>query len=517
MRARTPDRLPELTERQLEVARLVARDLSNREIAERLGVSLDTAKAHVSALLSRLNLERREEIAAWYGRRNRRSLLGLFGLLWPLGAPAAATAVVVTAGVIFFASSAPFDAPGAPALTSESPTEIVEEFLDHYIALLRDYRHVDGTFEPNPEAAPALALTSARVRGIVSDAAADASEALFELVLVGAVPIEPPLIEAARVGVLDASVLTTWTWRPGGPDVRETVIEREFHLVLEDGRWTIDFVDLAPVTIDTEPENLVRFLVTLHSATRSGASNSEFAMRLRSPLVDRAIGLFTARTRDEMGPARGLDALDTLFEPVSDYPLSAAPELIEADRDSALVLMRRFGPGLYSSDGGPVQRWTLAFTDEGWRIDGLTTDPAPAWTAEDAALTVARAAGSFGVVVAPDPVRARLASANLPVFSERLAAELLRSGLPLDLSIARLFGLGSGEPAIPTSSWSASTPATGVDRTTVLVSLRLDYARLGVSSVGFADGAGRGTHHIVHLILEQGQWRVDAVEEVEAG
>ena len=512
MSARTPDRLPELTDRQLEVARLVARDLSNREIADRLGVTLDTAKAHVSALLSRLNLERREEIAAWYGRRNRRSLIGLFGLLWPLGAPAVATVAVVIAGAIFFASSAPFEAPGAPTLSTESPTETVEQFLEHYIALLRDYRHADGTFGPNPEAAQALALTSARVRGIVDDTAMDPSEALFELVLAGAVPVEPPLMGSARVGVLDAFVLTTWTWRPGGSDVRETVIERDFRLVLEDGRWAIDFVDLAPVTGDTPPEGLILALIALRSVTGGDFPSTEFAMRLRSPLVDRAIALFTARMRDEMGAARGLDALDSLFGPVSDYPLGSLPELVEADRDSALVDMRRFGPGLYSPEGGPVQHWTLVFTDEGWRIDGLTTDPAIAWTAEDAALTVARAAGSVGVVVASESTRARLASANLPVFSARLAAELLQSGLPLDLSIARLFGLDRRELMIPTSAWSASVQAVGEGRITMLVSLRPNYARRGVSSVDFTDGASEGTQHLVYLVLERGQWRVDAVE-----
>ena len=71
MTARTPQGPASVTERQREVASLVAGGMTNPEIAEALGITLDGAKHHVSQLLVRLNLERREEIAKWYRAESR--------------------------------------------------------------------------------------------------------------------------------------------------------------------------------------------------------------------------------------------------------------------------------------------------------------------------------------------------------------------------------------------------------------------------------------------------------------
>src|SRR5438876_7110734 len=54
-----------LTPREWEVLALLRDDLSNPEIAERLGVSRDAVKYHVSQILSKLGLTTREEAAAW--------------------------------------------------------------------------------------------------------------------------------------------------------------------------------------------------------------------------------------------------------------------------------------------------------------------------------------------------------------------------------------------------------------------------------------------------------------------
>jgi non-specific serine/threonine protein kinase len=58
-----------LTPRQREVADLVARGLTDREIAERLVISARTAESHVEQILARLGFRSRAEIAAWTAQR----------------------------------------------------------------------------------------------------------------------------------------------------------------------------------------------------------------------------------------------------------------------------------------------------------------------------------------------------------------------------------------------------------------------------------------------------------------
>jgi DNA-binding NarL/FixJ family response regulator len=57
--AGTPDSVAHLSERELEVLRLVARGLSNAEIAGRLHLSDATVKSHVARILSKLDLRDR--------------------------------------------------------------------------------------------------------------------------------------------------------------------------------------------------------------------------------------------------------------------------------------------------------------------------------------------------------------------------------------------------------------------------------------------------------------------------
>jgi DNA-binding NarL/FixJ family response regulator len=54
-----------LTAREIEVAALIARELTNREIAQTLVIAEGTAANHVHHILDKLGLASRKEIAAW--------------------------------------------------------------------------------------------------------------------------------------------------------------------------------------------------------------------------------------------------------------------------------------------------------------------------------------------------------------------------------------------------------------------------------------------------------------------
>ncbi|MBL4614126.1 MAG: response regulator transcription factor [Magnetovibrio sp.] len=55
--------LPNLTQRQLEVLRFMARGNSNKEIARELGISENTVRVHISAIISAMDATNRTEAA----------------------------------------------------------------------------------------------------------------------------------------------------------------------------------------------------------------------------------------------------------------------------------------------------------------------------------------------------------------------------------------------------------------------------------------------------------------------
>jgi len=65
--ARLPDgkALSTLSDRELEVVRLVAEGLSNKEISSRLKLSDKTVKNHISHILAKMNLTARTQVAVY--------------------------------------------------------------------------------------------------------------------------------------------------------------------------------------------------------------------------------------------------------------------------------------------------------------------------------------------------------------------------------------------------------------------------------------------------------------------
>ncbi len=59
----------ELSRREREVAQLVARGLSNREIAARLYLSERTVDNHVRHILDKLGFDSRVQVASWLARK----------------------------------------------------------------------------------------------------------------------------------------------------------------------------------------------------------------------------------------------------------------------------------------------------------------------------------------------------------------------------------------------------------------------------------------------------------------
>ncbi len=61
----TDESLTPLTRREREVAELVTKGLTSREIAERLYLSERTVQNHVQHILTKLDLSNRSQIAVW--------------------------------------------------------------------------------------------------------------------------------------------------------------------------------------------------------------------------------------------------------------------------------------------------------------------------------------------------------------------------------------------------------------------------------------------------------------------
>jgi RNA polymerase sigma factor (sigma-70 family) len=61
--------LDQLTQREREVLRLIARGYAYKEIAKELFISVKTVETHVSSVLRKLQLSNRHELSRWAAAR----------------------------------------------------------------------------------------------------------------------------------------------------------------------------------------------------------------------------------------------------------------------------------------------------------------------------------------------------------------------------------------------------------------------------------------------------------------
>jgi len=110
-------KLTSLTERQREVAALVAQGLSNRQIAERLTITERTVETHLERAFARLDIGSRAELACMVGEQRRPAqttarTTALSRLVYPL-----AVLVVLVLGSILWSACAP----AVPAAGQSNP------------------------------------------------------------------------------------------------------------------------------------------------------------------------------------------------------------------------------------------------------------------------------------------------------------------------------------------------------------------------------------------------------------
>jgi DNA-binding NarL/FixJ family response regulator len=66
---RVDDELHQLTPRERQVLRYIARGYAYKEVARELGISIKTVESHVSSVLRKLQLSNRHQLTSWANER----------------------------------------------------------------------------------------------------------------------------------------------------------------------------------------------------------------------------------------------------------------------------------------------------------------------------------------------------------------------------------------------------------------------------------------------------------------
>jgi len=60
-----------LTPRELQIAELISLEYLNKEIADKLGISIETVKNHIRHIQEKLNVKSKVGIAVWWVERQK--------------------------------------------------------------------------------------------------------------------------------------------------------------------------------------------------------------------------------------------------------------------------------------------------------------------------------------------------------------------------------------------------------------------------------------------------------------
>lgn len=159
----------ELTPRQKEVLKLVADGLTNAEIGERLGITLEGAKHHVSEILSKLGVSSREEAAEWWRANEARTPRRFVRALWPWPALGATVLAAAAAGVGILAAAGDGQNDEQPAAQEPLPVNCQAPTLSYELIEFADdgavYFSVTGEAQSAPcKAAGDINLVPVRAR-----------------------------------------------------------------------------------------------------------------------------------------------------------------------------------------------------------------------------------------------------------------------------------------------------------------------------------------------------------------
>lgn len=243
-RPRYPDLL---TPREQDVLALIREGLTNEQIAARLGIGFETAKTHVSQIISKLGVSTREEAAQWREGERRRWWSTIPVLL---KAALVTAAVAVLAGLVllaaeFFGSggSEPSNvlATGEPTVTPARPSASSA---------------ASGTAGATPAASPALSTPTVATIEVPPTATATAPPAPTSTIPTGRLPIsgyEVRVVNSDGSGVQTLAVGRSPVWEPGGDNVayiaQTTPVQVDGAAYLEGTHWVHQVgVDGAPDT-----------------------------------------------------------------------------------------------------------------------------------------------------------------------------------------------------------------------------------------------------------------------------